>query len=48
MGSYVIDEWWSSDYGSGQRGEVDIVATPSQSAGLCFKNPHEFARTGER
>ncbi len=48
MGSNVIDEWWYSDYGSGQRGEADIVATPSRSAGLCFKYPHEFARIDER
>jgi hypothetical protein len=48
MGSNVIDEWWYSNYGSGQRGEVDVVATPSQSAGLCFKYPHELARIGER
>lgn len=48
IGSNVIDEWWHSDYGSGQRDEVDIVATPSRSAGLSFTQPHEFARISER
>jgi len=48
MGSAVIDEWWYSNYGSGQRGKADIVATPRRSAGLCFTQPHEFTRIGER
>jgi hypothetical protein len=48
IGSAVIDEWWSSSYGGGQRGEADIVATPSKAAGLSFTQPHEFARMRER
>jgi len=48
MGNVVVDEWHYSHYGNGQRDELDIVATPSRSAGLCFTYPHEFARIGER
>lgn len=48
LGSVVVDEWYHSSYGNGQRSEADIVATPSRSAGLCFTYPHEFARIGER
>jgi hypothetical protein len=47
MGSAVVDEWWHSSYGNGQRDEVDVVATPTRSAGLSFTRPHEFARIGE-
>jgi hypothetical protein len=48
IGSVVVDEWYRSDYGNGQRGELDIVATPSRTAGLSFTYPHEFTRIGER